>query len=138
MQTSLRKLSTDLDDLLRKIIYSIEPTNHSVALRLIQWALFSMRPMYAEELDLILAFSQDSMSPSSLDEFPALFRTNEHVTEHKKDFHDDADEVAARLRTKRVRRDVSSVSGGLIEVIGNSKDRQYLQAIHRSVRHFLL
>jgi hypothetical protein len=152
----LRRLPTELDKLLHEILYSIEPAFHSDTLHLIQWTLFARRPLLLEEVRLALAFSTISAAPSSLEDFSGSLQINKDLLDKgeakKLDMIDRArshstfiaqNEASTKdgIRTlyiERDRRDVTAVSGGLVEVIREPSGVQYLQVIHESVRDFLL
>src|ERR1700722_9699356 len=137
LRNLLERLPTELDELLQEIFQSIDPALHSKTLRLIQWTLFSIRPLNLEELEIALGFSADGSVSSSLERFFSSLDSWERRRSLATRTHGKTLDNTSRY-LERLNRYVTTLSGGLIEVITSQDGRQYLQVIHESVRSFLL
>ena len=147
MLSLLQMLPMELNDLLREIFYALDPTYRSETLHLIQWVLFGKRPLFIEEVELALEFSgEDSpndSAESSLSELLPSPQSYEHfaLPDGNPAILDQTGMWLSHVGesyAKRVKRRVTALSCGLIEVVGKYPNRQWLQFIHETVRDFVL
>lgn len=134
----LKNLPMELNGLLESILQSIDPAFRSDALHLIQWVLFAKRPLFLEELELALQFSAEGLGPSSLAHFALSTLDSVEL--------DSVFSPAVRMKalgnvgsdSNRLRRYVTTTSGGLIGVTVSKGGRKYLEVTHETARDFLL
>lgn len=122
----LRSLPEEADALLREIILSIPSDSRTDCLHLFQWLMYSPG-LQLNEVELALTLSDSRTSRrTSLEEWAA------ERFGHSENFFSDS------YPGDRVCRYVTTISGGLAEVVAVESDPSILQFIHQSVPDFLL